>query len=71
MKYTTVKVSGVIIAIGETTNIPGYIKTILEPLLPSDDELKTMSQKEQNTWVKKSNKLMIHICHLMNTHIPN
>lgn len=71
MKYTTVKVSGVIISISETTDIPGYTKTILEPLLPSDEELDKMSQKEQKDWVKKNNKLMIHVCHLMNTHIPN
>jgi hypothetical protein len=67
-KYTTVKVDGVIIAIGKTTNVKGYAETVLESLLPTDRELDKMSQRKQVAWTKKNNAFMETVCKLMNDH---
>lgn len=67
MKYTTVKVHGVIIAIGKTTEIEGYTESVLESVLPSDEELDAMSDEDQEAWENKNNKLMESICDFLNT----
>lgn len=64
-KYTTVKVSGVIISIGKVTDTPGYVEVVLESMLP--DETK-MSDKQSRSWIKSNNSMMIKVCRLMNDH---
>lgn len=66
MKYTTVEVSGVIISIAKTTDIPCYTETILEPMLPTDEELDKMSDNQQYKWTAENNKRMRAICDFLN-----
>jgi hypothetical protein len=65
-KFTTVKVSGVIIQVAETTDIEGYTIGVIESMLPTDEELSKMTQKQQDKWVKKNNIRMEAICTFMN-----
>jgi hypothetical protein len=62
MKYTTVKVSGVVIQIATTTDIPGYTEGVLEIMLPNAE----MSEKEVDKWIKESNKRAKAICKFLN-----
>jgi hypothetical protein len=66
MKYSTQKVSGIIIGIGLNTEVIGYTETVLESFLPSDDELKKMSEKQVTKWTIRNNKRMEAICTFLN-----
>jgi len=65
-KYTTVKVSGVIIQVAEKTDVEGYTIGVIESMLPTDVELKEMTDKQQKSWIKKNNIRMTAICTFMN-----
>lgn len=65
-KFCTVKVSGVIICIGKTTELPGYSETVVERLLPSDEDLANWTDEEHDAWIAKNNKFMESLCKLMN-----
>lgn len=65
-KYITQKVSGVIIGIGEALKPEGYSKTVLESVLPSEEELDKMSERQTNAFIRKNNKMMEAICEFLN-----
>jgi len=69
LKYTTVKVSGIIISISKLTHIPGYTETVLSVQLPSDEELKRMTKKQVDAWAKESNTTIQKVCDLMNKYL--
>jgi len=62
-KYTTVKVSGIVIQVAKKTILEGYTEGLIEAFLP--DETK-MTDKEINTWIKINNKRMLAICEFLN-----
>lgn len=66
MKYTTVKISGVITAIAETTDVEGYTISRIESCLPSNEELHKMTEKQVTRWIEHNNELMQHLCDFMN-----
>lgn len=66
-KYIIQKVSGIIIGIGEELKPEGYGKTVLEAVLPSEEELCKMSEKQINAFILKNNRMMESICEFMNT----
>lgn len=61
VKYIPITVSTIVIAIGESTPIKGYSKTVLESIIPDDLPL-----KEEKRWIKENNKRMKAICKFMN-----
>jgi len=66
MKYTIVKISGIITQIAKKTEVNGYSVGLLECFLPDDDEMKNWSQKQINEWITNNNKRMEAICKLLN-----
>lgn len=63
MKYTTVKISGIITQVAKTTDIVGYTEGVIECFLPDENKL---SKKEERAWIKQNNKMMQDICNLLN-----
>lgn len=63
VKYTTVKIGGIIARIGKITDHPGYTESILECNLPDPDVL---NQEEINQWIATNNKRMEAICQFLN-----
>jgi len=63
MKYTTVRISGIIIQVAKTTDLIGYTEGVIESLLPDENQL---TEKEQREWIKTNNKMMQDICDLLN-----
>ena len=54
MKYTTVKISGIITQIALKTEIEGYTEGIIEIFFP--DDIDKWSGKKQSEWIKENNK---------------
>lgn len=65
-KYVVQKISGVIIGIGEELKPEGYSKSIIQTMLPEDEELKKWSEKKTNAFITKNNQMMEAICEFMN-----
>lgn len=63
MKYTTVKISNIIIQIAKQTEIKGYTEGILEVFLPDEN---IMTAKQEKQWIKDNNKRMKAICKFLN-----
>jgi hypothetical protein len=66
MKYTTVKINGIITQIAETTDVKGYTAGVLEAFLPDEDEMKGWTKKHEQLWITRNNKRMEAICELLN-----
>ena len=66
MKYTTVKLQGVITRIVTKTDTSGYTVGVLEPFFPSDTDLLIWTEKQHREWIKKNNKMMTDICDFLN-----
>lgn len=63
MKYTTVKISGIIVSVARTTDLLGYTEGVIECFLP---EAENMTGKEIDAWTETNNKMMVDICALLN-----
>ena len=57
MKYTTVKISGIITQIAKKTDVEGYTEGILEIFYPDE---------EAENWIEENNKRMTAICNFLN-----
>lgn len=66
MKYITLKISGIITQVAVKTDTPAYTIGVIEAMMPSDEELTNMSQKQCNQWAKVNNEMMKAICKFMN-----
>lgn len=64
LKYTTVKISGIITSVAKLTNVEGYTEDILQTVMPED--LQDMKQKYQKVWIKENNDRMQAICDMLN-----
>ena len=65
-RYSTNKVNDVIIGICITTDIPGYMETVLNVQLLSEEDMKAMSDEAVGRWIEDSNSRMEKLCELMN-----
>jgi hypothetical protein len=63
MKYTTVKISGIITQIAKETEVKGYTEGVLQCFLPDEDN---MTKTEEKQWIEKNNKRMEAICNFLN-----
>jgi hypothetical protein len=66
-KYVLVTVSGIHIAIGRSMGISGYTESVLESVLPSDEELERMSDQDCESLIIKNNKMMQSVCKFLNS----
>lgn len=64
MKYTTVKIGGIITQIALKSEIKGYTEGIIEIFFPDDSE--NWNSKQSKKWITENNNRMKAICDFLN-----
>jgi hypothetical protein len=65
-RYTLVTISGVHTQLAKTIKIKGYTIGVIEPLLPTDEEMEGWSERKAKKWIVDNNKRMEGICNFLN-----